>query len=763
MKSLFRTFASGEITAELFGRIDSEKYQAGLALCRNFITLPHGPAVNRTGTEYVDTVKDSTKRVRLIPFAYSNAQTFAIEIGAGYFRWHTQGATLLAGTVAAWSNATNYTVGDLASSGGVNYYCIFAHINHAPPNATYWYAMPGSTYEIPNIYAEADLFDIHYSQSADVITLSHPSYPTMELNRLGATRWTLTQPSFDGYSVSAPGVVSLARTGTGATTYRYAVTALAQPHDVLEESLVSTEGTNTMTSNITGITQANPGVITTSAAHWLQVGDLVSIVNVVGMTQINNATYTVNTVPSATTFTVALSGTPLDTTAFGAYVSGGQAITLLNGVRNDLTTAGNKNTITWTAVSGALRYNVYKYSNGLWGYIGQAGTTSFEDTNIVPDISQTPPLSDATLTGSGNYPAAVGYFQQRRVLAGTVNRPLGVWATRTGPETRLSYSIPVRADDRIAYRVFAHEASSIRHIVPMQNLILLTESCELRDDPLNSAALPPTSISVRPQSYIGARNVTPVVVGNTILYAQSRGGRVRELAFQYAPSYGYVSNDISVYAPHLFDYSTIVDMAYSRAPVPILWCVSSTGDLLSATYMPEQEILAWHHHVTDGVFESVCTVTENNEDMLYCVVQRTINGVQKRYIARLHTRQFATLADAFFVDCGATYSGAPVSTVSGAPRLEGKTVSILADGAVQPQQVVTGGAFSLPAGVTASKITFGLPITADVQTLPLAMQIDGYGQGRPKNVNAVWLRVNRSSGIRVGPTFNALTEYKQRT
>ncbi|OYW79536.1 MAG: hypothetical protein B7Z19_04970, partial [Polynucleobacter sp. 32-46-5] len=94
--------------------------------------------------------------------------------------------------------------------------------------------------------------------------------------------------------------------------------------------------------------------------------------------------------------------------------------------------------------------------------------------------------------------------------------------------------------------------------------------------------------------------------------------------------------------------------------------------------------------------------------------------------------------------------------------LEGKTVSILADGAVHPQRVVTSGKITLDQA--AAKVQVGLPITADMQTLPWAAQIDaGYGQGRTKNVNKVWLRVYRSSGIFVGPDANDLTEAKQRT
>ena len=126
VRTLARSFNAGEITPEMFGRIDDVKYQTGLALCLNFITTPHGPAVNRPGTAFVRAVKNSAKRTRLIPFAYSTTQTMVIEIGENYMRFHTASATLVVGTPAAWDSGTAYTPGDLVSFGGVNYVSIAA-------------------------------------------------------------------------------------------------------------------------------------------------------------------------------------------------------------------------------------------------------------------------------------------------------------------------------------------------------------------------------------------------------------------------------------------------------------------------------------------------------------------------------------------------------------------------------------------------------------------------------------------------------------
>ncbi|MEC5161721.1 MULTISPECIES: hypothetical protein [unclassified Janthinobacterium] len=633
-RTLAKSFAAGELTPELFGRIDLSKLQAGLAICRNFKVLPHGPVESRAGFEFVREVKNSAVATRLIPFTYSVTQTMAIEVGAGYFRFHSNGATLLSA---------------------------------------------GVPYEVANPYAAADLLDIHYVQSADVLTLVHPNYSVQELRRLGALSWTLTAPTFQA-PVNVPTGVTAVPTLAGATPYQYVVTAVNTAN--LEETVAS----------------------------------------------------------------------------------GASAV-----ITNDLTISGHYNTISWAAPAGTIaRYNVYKLANGLYGFIGQAASLSFVDNNITPDVARTPPINDTGFNdAAGNYPGAVSYFEQRRCFAGTNNLPQNFWATKSGTESNMSYSIPTRDDNRVAFRIAAREASAIRHIVPAASLILLTPSCEWRVNPAGDV-LTPSSVQVRPQSYIGCNNVTPALVGNSVLFAQARGGRIREMSYSWQAN-GYQANDISILAPHLFDYNNIIDMAFSRAPTPVLWCVSSNGNLLGMTYVPEQQVAAWHRHDTiNGAFEAVCTITETpagqvaSEEMLYAVVRRTIGGVTKRYVERMHTRYFATPADAFFVDCGATYTGAAATTISGLTWLEGQTVSILADGAVQPQRVVTGGAVTLQNA--ASKVQVGLPITADLQTLPLALQIDAAaGVGKPKNVNKVWLRVQRSSGIFAGPTFDTLIEVKERT
>lgn len=705
-RTLTRSFAAGEISPEMFGRIDLVKYQTGLARCRNFIVLPHGPLINRSGTQYVLEVKDSTKPVRLIPFYYNTDQTYVLEVGHLYIRFHTLGGTLLesplnisaitqANTAVFTIPAHGYSNGQwlfLTNIGGMTALNgRFVKVASATTNtftatdlagnAISTASLPAYTgggtaarvFELATPYNSTviNLFDIHYVQSNNVMTLVHQAYPQQELRRVSLTNWTLTAPTFNP-NIAPPAAVSAAAiAGTGTTVFTYAVTAIDT--NTQEESFLSA------TSSCT----------------------------------------------------------------------------------NNLNTSGNMNQVVWLAVANAVRYNVYKSRSGLMCYAGQTPALAFTDDNILPDPSIVPPTQGPQFANPGDYPGAVSYFEQRRVFAGSGNDPQKVFMTRSGTESNMSSSIPTRDSDAIAFRVAARDANTIRHIVPIDDLILLTSAGVWKIEPVGSDVITPASISVRPVAAPGATMVQPLVVGKYILHVIP-GGHIQEVAFSWQVN-GYDVDDKSILSQHLFDNFSIVDVAYSYAPFRTMWNVRSDGVLLGFTYLPKQQVEAWHTHDTDGAFESVASVLENGVDVPYLLARRTINGRGVRYVERLKERRVATLADTFVVDAGLAYSGAPVNAVVGLYHLEGKTVSILADGAVMPQQVVTNATVSIPQGQTASKINVGLPITADMQTLPLTYDALAFGEGIEKNVNRAYLRVVASSGISAGPDFSTLRQYKQRT
>ena len=334
----------------------------------------------------------------------------------------------------------------------------------------------------------------------------------------------------------------------------------------------------------------------------------------------------------------------------------------------------------------------------------------------------------------------------------------------------MTYSIPVRDDDRVAFKIAAREVDAIRHLVPMNNLLALTSSAEWRISAGSADAVTPTNISAKPQSYVGASNVQPVVVNNTAIFCGARGGHLFELGYNWQAQ-GYATGDLSLRNADLFEYKAVKDLAYAKAPYPIVWAISSDGSLLGMTYIPEQQIGAWHRHTTqNGSFESICTMAEYAEqDMPYLVVKRTLGGTQRRCIERLLWRKVSAEVEggqiqySHFLDCGISSDyGYPSGVITGLNHLEGETVHILVDGIVEPPQVVSGGAVRVDRPVVVASV--GLPIEARIRTLPVAIGGDAsLGQGRVKNVNKVWLRVYRSSGIKAGQSLSDLHEYRQRT
>lgn len=711
VRTYTRSFNGGEVAPAMFARIDDAKYQTGLAKCKNFLIEPQGPLVNRPGFEYVRETKYSDKRTRLIPFNFSDTQTMVLEVGHKYIRFHTNGATLMNGS--------------------------------AP-------------YEIETPYDGEDVFDIHYVQSADIVTLVHPRYAPRELRRYSALDWRLVEISFAS-SLKAPTNVKATQTinseVSNPTDYKreYSVTSLLS--DGSQESVRS--GSVSLDCNpygdgayntITWDAVSGAGlyrVYRNQGGVWAFIGQTTST-SIIDENIDPDASITPPLYDAAFTESKGIKSVSISSAGSGYSDS----------VKHDITATDSTG-------SGFEGYALSTNGKITQVVIRNHGVGYTSPSLSIVSTSTTKAALNATVGEVGDYPGAVSYFEQRRWFGGTLNRPNNLWATKSGTENNLSYSLPSQADDRIAVRVAAREASRIQHVVPLSQLMLLTGMAEWRVSPLNDDAITPASMSVRPQSYVGANNVQPLVVNNTMIYAASRGGHLRECGYSYQAG-GYITADVSLRAPHLFDNKEVLDMAFSKAPWPIVWAVSSGGSLIALTYVPEQQVGAFSTIETQGKFKSCTSVAEGDEDILYCITERNINGTTKQFVERMHERQYTELEECVYVDCSGVYRGAAKTEITGLTWLEGMEVSILADGSVEPNQVVKNGKITLQ--YPASLVHVGLSYTSDAQTLPvaLAMQDGSYGSGHKKNVRKVFFRVVNSSGLKAGPSFESLSSYPAR-
>jgi hypothetical protein len=746
------TFASGELSPALYGRIDLAKYFSGLAECRNFIVRPTGGVDNRPGTAFIACVKDSTTKVRLIPFSFSTTQTYVLAFGNQYLWVFMNGGQVL------------YPAGN---------------------------ALAGQVVEVATPYLAADLPLLKFTQSADVMTITHPDYPTQQLSRTEHWAWSFARfANVNGpfQDTNIDESVTVYASGLSETVTVTANTALftssmvgmlmyieeapdaTTPVWEVQQTIVLNQVVRAgqyyyqaMTAGVTGTVMpdhtqgsacdGNPGV------SWKYLNSGSGIVQITGFTSPASVTANVLTQLPQNVVSVTVPQQIANVTPGGGYGFFYVVVTIpAHGYADgsSVVIAG----VNGTQCNGAWVIHVIDSNNfKLVGCVSESiyhgGGTCSSSVVAVPTYL----WAFESWGGNKSWPGTTAYYQQRQCFGGSADFPQTIWISRTAGYLDFGQNVVLLDDDAITFTVASREVNYVRHMIEMTDLIVLTSSGEWIVQGAANGVLTPSAISVNRQGYNGCSDVPPIVVNYTIIYIQSKGSQVRSLSYQFQTN-SYVGEDVTVMSSHLFQGHTILEWAFQQIPFSCIWAVRDDGVLLGFTYMQEQQVAAWHRHDTDGLFESVCTIVEGNVDAVYVVVNRTIGGQRKRYVERFDNRQFTDVTDAFFVDAGLSWSGAPATVFSGLDHLEGQTVSILADGNVHPRRVVAGGSVTLD--YAASDVHIGLPITAEIATLNLSVP----GQNvldKKKLISKVSLICQSSRGIMAGPDSDHLRQYKDQS
>lgn len=326
-------------------------------------------------------------------------------------------------------------------------------------------------------------------------------------------------------------------------------------------------------------------------------------------------------------------------------------------ISNELTSlVGTTTIISWSGVSGAVEYNVYKRrdSGSYYGFIGTTRLTSFSDNSITQDETYSPPITRNPF--SSVYPATVGFFQQKLIFASTTSEPETIYTSRTGQFTNFTNRSPSLADDALTFKIVGGSVNTIRHIIDIGALVVLTKSGEWTVTSGSDGAFTPTNINPRQQSYNGSNYLQPIVIDTNAIYIQEAGSIVRDLTVGINID-GYTGNDLTVFSSHLFKNNEIKSWCYQKSPHSIVWAVRGDGVLLGLTYIKEQQIIAWHRHDTDGVIERVCCLPGTLEDEVYLVVGRTIDGTYRRYIEKLSNRDTSDSYLYNFCDSAKVFDG----------------------------------------------------------------------------------------------------------
>ena len=422
-------------------------------------------------------------------------------------------------------------------------------------------------------------------------------------------------------------------------------------------------------------------------------------------------------------------------------------------VSDELDRDGSKITLTWDGA--ADEFQVYRERNGVFGYIGFTEGNEFVDDNINPDLTSTPVERAEVFETVGEYPATVTLFQQRLIVAGASETPETMLASRIGEYENFTRSRILRADDRIELDVTGQGIARINAMLQLRELLLFTTSGEFAVSGPDDTLTATNPIQTR-YGYSGSIGVQPLIVDDTALFVDGTGRQVRDLRYAFEQD-GYAGNDLTIFASHYFEDDQIAGWAFARNPYSVVWCYLASGKLLSLTYKREHQVWAWTEHDVGGAVESVAVVREATYDALYLIVRREIGGVTRRFVERMDDRRFTKAEDAYFVDCGITYRGAPATTITGLDHLEGEAVIALADGNVVEGLTVTGGAVEL--GRAASVVHVGLPFTSEIETLPPAVDLQdaGAARGRPHKVSKLRIQMERTRGIEAGPESRETT------
>ena len=750
------SFSAGELSPSLYGRVDLAKYKVGAARMRNFFVDYRGGASNRVGTKFVGRAFKSATKVRLIPFTFSTLQTYVLEFGDLYMRVIKNGAHVLetGKTITGLTNASPGVVTSVAHGFSNGDWVYLSGVGGTTGVNGNTYVVAGATadtfqltdfdgnsistvgmgvytsggtaaryYTLVTPWAAADLARLKFAQSADVMTICHPSYAPRDLTRTGHAAWTLTAVSFSA-SISPPTISSIATSAAGTTYFEYVVTAV----DSNGQESVASATTKVASVNIT----STAGAITIS---WAAVAGA-QFYNVY-RSPIANAT----DVPTGANhgYVGTAYGTqfvdgnitpdftrtpPLHANPFAAG-----AITFINIVSGGTGWVAGSTSASISDPNGTGAVIVPIVVGGaVTGFIIQNGGSGYTSPTLVMSgagsgVSVTFTRSPAT----GMNPSVVTYFQQRKWFAAPTNAPEALFATKPGAFTNMDYSNPNVADDSLQLTIASQQVNDIKWMIPMPGgLVVLSGSGAWQiTGGSKSDAVTPTSAIATAQAYNGCSDVPPIVVNYDILYVQAKGSIVRDLAYNFFVNV-YTGTDLTVLSNHLFNPHAITEWCWAEEPLKIIWAVRDDGVLLSMTFLKEQEVMGWARHDTQGLFKSVATVQEGSEDVVYFCVQRQVGGKWVQYIEQMQSRIFPNDDDAsaptivensWFVDCGLdyplTYPAAGVS-VSAAT---GVTV-VTADAAVfAPGDVGKiwrgGGGFGTVTGYTNST-NISVTLTSDI-------------------------------------------------
>ena len=790
-------FTGGELSPRLDGRNDLSKYASGCKTLENFIIYPHGSAARRSGTTFVAEVASSANKTRLIPFEFSTTQTYILEFSNLKIRFYKDNGAVLEGDktitgitqanpAVVTSSSHGYSNGDevlISSVSGMtevngkrflvagvttNTFQLTdkdgTNINSTSYTAYSSAGVANKVYEIATPYTTAQLFDVKFAQSADVMYITHPSHEVEKLSRTGHTSWTLTDVDFTKGPMQDANITD--------TTLNPGATAIGT-------------GVSLAASAVAGINSGS-GFLSTDVGRFVYLHG--GYAKITGVTDTTNATISILSTLSASTATANWQlGAFSDTTGHPSCVTFFEQRLVFAGTTNQPQavffsksgdyenmdaniggTVADSDAIIYTIASNqvnairfmtATRTLVIGTAGGEFTVSGGGTDSAITPTNILIKKQSNHGAANVDSIAVGN----VTLFLQRakrkiRELAynfdvdGYIAPDMTILAEHIteGGLTQLAYQQEpnqiiwgVRNDGELIGLTYQREQQVTawhRHIFGGRfgnATVTVTDYANIAN---------------------GTRIVLTKADGTTTTFTSATSATSGK--FHTTSSNNQTATNLKT----LIDADSDFTATVSSNVVTITETSPLSTGFLTVKSLDDDVRLA----KTDegkAVCESVAVIpTDDSEYQTWVIVKRTINGFTRRFVEYINNFNFTTTDNTTFnfLDSALAYSGAAATTMSGLDHLEGQTVSILADGATHPDKTVSSGSVTLDRSATNVKI--GLAYKSILQTMRLdAGSQNGTSQAKTKRIYEITIRLYESVGVEVGESLDNMERIPFRT
>jgi len=737
------SFNGGQLMPEMEARWDfgaqagtfHSKYSSSCRTLENMFALSQGPATRRPGTKYIATVKSGAPV--LLSFDRSVDDTYAIETGPLYMRFYRNGGQIL--------------------------------------NA-------GNPYEIVTPFLQADLLDIQTTQVSDTMYMVDGTNPLQKLVRFDHDDWTIvdapittgpfqTQNATDttidpaGYTFTAQaGADTFTITGSGDlssifTDSKNFLVAGATANDgvwvvgstgAVDPFVITVGAAGDVVAGTGGTIMVKDGPVTLTASEEIFKpghagnGSLWEVNQQRGTSTLTGSLASDTSSTSTASFTggygFTTSGTWVGTVTLERSTDDGATWDAALQPFNDTNFDNPAETESAIAVHRVTMTNygsgTCKFSHTISDTLshGIAQIDTYTNGNIVSGTiiqnmaSGTPTTNwrEGYWSDFRGWPKTVQIHHQRLIMGGSDSFPQTVWFGKADSDDYEDFAEGTL--DTSSFTVALEGQNPITWLLGEDYLFMGTSGSVGRYGESGQAHTP-TSPDYREQTRNGAKNIQAELAGNSILYIERAGRRVREFGFSLS-SDKYLSTDMTQISANITE-GGIIDVDFQSRPDPILWCVLD-GDIATLTYLREQAVVAWSLQNTDGDFESVAVIPSSDEDEVWVVANRDAG----RFIEQFQPRDWgADDDDAWFVDAGISYSGVATTSFAGATHLANETVSVYADGIIQSDAIVAGdGTFTLD--LAAENVIVGLAYTSKLETMPLiTSQEDSFYDKKVKSID----------------------------